>query len=79
MPTVIIHIQNEDAVLGEMDNLPTPNDTLLFVKNPRKRDGKDLTYVDPTVSTVIWPLTRINFIEIVPIGTEEEMISFVRE
>jgi hypothetical protein len=79
MPTIIIHIQNEDPVLGEIDNFPSASDTMLFVKNPRKRDGKDLTYIDPSVTTVIWPMTRVNFIEVVPLAAEEDMISFVRE
>lgn len=79
MPSVIIHIQNEDPVLGEVDELPSPEDSLIIVKNPRKRDGKDLIYLDPNVTTVIWPVTRINFIEVVPSEAEEEIITFVRE
>ena len=46
MPSVLIHIQNEDAVLGEIDALPGANDTAIVVKNPRKKDGKDLTFLD---------------------------------
>lgn len=79
MPSVIIHIQNEDPVLGEIDELPSPEDSLIIVKNPRKRDGKDLIYLDPNVNTVIWPVARINFIEVVPSEAEEEIITFVRE
>jgi hypothetical protein len=79
MPTVVIHIQNEDAVLGEVDSLPTGSELTITIKSPRKRDGKDLPYVDPSVSTVIWPMARINFIEVMPIGSEEEIISHVRE
>jgi len=79
MPTVLIHIQNEDPVLGEMDNLPSPQDLLVTVKNPRRRDGKDINYLEANVSTVMWPVARVNFIEIMPSGDEEEIISFVRE
>jgi hypothetical protein len=79
MPMVLVHIQNEDPVLGEMDTAPMATDTLIVLKNPRRRDGKDLHYLDANVSTVVWPLTRINFIEIMPSGEEEEIISFVRE
>jgi len=31
------------------------------------------------VSVVIFPMHRINFIELMPTGEEEEIISFVRE
>lgn len=79
MPTILIHISNEDPVLGEVDNLPSPTDILITVKNPRRRDGKDLPYLDANVSTVIWPFSRINFVELMPSGEEEEIISFIRE
>jgi len=79
MPTLILHIVNEDPVVGEVDNLPTPSDNLVILKNPRKRDGKDLHYLEPNVTTVIWPVSRITFIEILPTSEEEEIITFVRE
>jgi hypothetical protein len=79
MPTVILHIINDEPVLGEMDEMPTPQDTIMIVKNPRRRDGKDLPHVDTSVNTVIWPMHRLNFIEILPSGTDEEIITFVRE
>lgn len=79
MPTILIHIQNEDPVLGEVDELPAPGDTLLMVKNPRRKDGKDLHYLDANVVSVLWPVARINYIEIMPTGEEEEIIGFVRE
>ncbi|MDT8897262.1 MAG: hypothetical protein ACPLUL_10455 [Thermanaerothrix sp.] len=79
MPSVIIHLNNEDPVLGEIDALPSPTDYLIIVKNPRKRDGKDLHYIEANVTTVIWPVSRINFIEVLPAAEEEEVISFVRE
>lgn len=79
MPSVLVHIQNEDPVLGEIDALPNPTDTLLVIKNPRRKDGKDLHYLEANVSTVLWPVWRINFIELIPTGEEEEIISFVRD
>lgn len=77
--TVLIHIANEDAVVGEIDELPSPTDVSLRVQNPRKRDGKDLQFLQNDVTTVIWPLTRISFIEVLPSGTEEKVVGFVRE
>lgn len=79
MPTVLVHIMNDDPVLGEMDALPTAQDTVVAVKNPRRKDGKDLPYLEANVTTVIWPLLRINFIEVMPTGEEEEIITFIRE
>lgn len=77
--TVILHITNEDPIVGEIDDMPSPTDNILIVKNPRKRDGKDLHYVDADVTTVIWPWDRVNFLEILPSEEEERIIGFVRE
>ncbi len=78
MPTIIIHIANSDPVLGEVDELPKESDTLITVRSPRQRDGKDLPYLEASVTSVIWPTNRISFIEVLP-GSDEEIISFVRE
>lgn len=77
--TIIVHIANEDPVVVEVDELPGSADTLLTGKNPRKRDGKDVHYLLEGVNTVIWPISRVIFIEIMPSADEERLIGFVRE
>jgi hypothetical protein len=77
--TVLLHINNEDPILCEVDQMPTPGDLIVIGKNPRRRDGKDLPNLVANVTTVIWPMTRMNFIEIMPTDEEEKVISFVRE
>ena len=79
MPRVLVHVKNEDPVLGEVDEYPGASDTLIIVKNPRRRDGKDVSYLDIAVTTVIYPYERINFVEVLPGAEEEEIVSFVRE
>lgn len=79
MPSVIVHISNEDPVLGEIEDLPGITDSIIIIKNPRRRDGKDLPQIDPNVTTVIWPMTRLNYIEVLPSAEEEEIITHVRE
>ena len=77
---VILHILNSEPILGEIDELPAPTDNILMVHNPRHIDGKDITYIQEDVSTVIWPIEKINFIEIMAGEEEEEdIIGFVRE
>lgn len=78
MPNVIIHLQNEDPIVGEVDELPKPVDYLITIKNPRKKDGKDLPYLEPNINIIIVPVFRVNFIEVGG-EHEEEIISFVRE
>ena len=79
MLTVIVHINNEDPIMGEIDELSNPEDQLVILKNPRRKDGKDVHFLEPSVSTIILPIHRINFVEVMPTGVEEEIISFVRE
>jgi hypothetical protein len=77
--TVIIHIMNEDPIVGELDELPAASDTTITVHHPRRRDGKDLHYLSQDVVTVIWPVNVVAFIEVLPSETEEKIIGFVRE
>ena len=79
MPSILIHISNEEPVLGEVEALPGPLDQLIRVKNPRSRDGKDLRYLQANVTEMILPVLRVTFIEVVPGEQEEEIIGFVRE
>ncbi len=76
---IILHIKNTESVLGEIDEAPKLSDMLLKVSNPRTRDGKDLIFLQHNVVTVYWPISTINFIEILPSEKEEEIISFIRE
>ncbi len=77
--TIVIHLANEDPIIGEVDELPAPTDFLITIHNPRRRDGKDLHYLQSDVLTVIWPVSQIAFIEVLPTQAGEEIISFVRE
>lgn len=77
--TLILHVLNADPVVGEVDELPTPTDTMVIVHNPRRLDGKDLHYLAENVVTVYWPIERLNFIEVLAGKEEEQIIGFVRE
>ena len=77
--TVVIHISNDDPVVGEVDELPSRSDTIIIVNSPRRRDGKDVQYLANDVLKVIWPLSQISFIEVMPNEGEERIIGFVRE
>lgn len=64
--TVIIHVAGEESVVGELVDLPGPADTSVLVNRCRRRDGKPVHYLAPGVTTVIWPMDRLTFIEVVP-------------
>jgi hypothetical protein len=77
--SIILHITGEPSVVGEIEELPKNNDTVITVSNPRLRDGKDVHYIEPNVTKVIWPLSRVALIEILESEDEESLIGFVRE
>ncbi|HJR79501.1 MAG TPA: hypothetical protein VJ821_05465 [Anaerolineales bacterium] len=77
--SVILHIAGESSILGEIDELPKPTDTIITVSNPRMRDGKDIHYLEHNVVKVIWPIHKLTLIEILDSEEEESLIGFVRE
>lgn len=77
--TLLIHLHNDDPIVGEVDDLPGRTDQLLTINNPRRKDGKDLHYLEGNVVSIILPVVRITFIELLPSEAEEEIISFVKD
>ncbi len=77
--TVVLHLAGDLPVMGEIEELPKPTDTILTVTNPRQRDGKDLHYLEHNVLKVIWPIEKLTLIEIIESAEEEKIIGFVRE
>jgi len=75
----MIHLLNEDAIVAETERIPEPTDQVLVVTNVRRRDGRDVSYILPESSKVIFPWTRIHCVEILPSEEEEKIVSFIRE
>lgn len=76
---IMLHISGEEPITGEVDELPKATDTVITVINPRRRDGKDIHYLDSRAVKVIWPLEKISFIEVLSGEEAEQIVSFVRE
>ncbi len=77
--TVIVHIQNEDPIVAEMEKLPGLSDTMIAFINPRKRDGKPIYYITEGSVAYLFPINRIGFLEVMASEEEEqEIISFFR-
>lgn len=77
--SVVLHLVGEASVLGEIEELPKPTDTIITLTNPRLRDGKDIHYLEQNVVKVIWPLSKVTLIEVLQSEEEENLIGFVRE
>ena len=79
MITIIVHVNSEEPVEGEVEELPDGNSTNILLNNPRLRDGKDLHYLAEEVTSMMIPWHRVNFVQIMPSGETEEVVSFVRQ
>ena len=77
--TIMLHILNEDAVVGEIDELPSNSVPFLKLSNPRLRDGREVTYFLPETTTALYPWNRIHSVEIMPTEGDEQIVSFIRE
>jgi hypothetical protein len=80
MRSVIAHISQEDPFLAEMIELPKATDNCAEFFNPRLRDGKPLRYASVGMSSLIFPMHRVMFIEVM--ASEEEraqVVEFFRE
>lgn len=60
----IIHIIGEDAIFGELDELPDPTHNYVLLRNLRKKDGKPLNYLTDGATAVLYSWSRITFIEL---------------
>lgn len=77
--TLLLHIVGEPTVMAETEQLPAPNDNTITVTGLRQRDGKDLSNIDSGTTHIIYPWTRINFIEVLGAEEEEEIVGFARD
>jgi hypothetical protein len=74
-----VHITGDDPVVLDVDELPGPTDQWIVGTNPRRRDQKEVAYILREVNQVMFPINRVNFIQVLPSDREEEIPTFVRE
>ncbi len=77
--TILLHILNEDVVVGEVEEMPDPNSQFILLSSPRLRDGREVSYLLAETNRVIYPWSRIMSVEILPTEGEEEIVTFIRE
>lgn len=76
---ILIHVAGEEAIAGEVEELPKSTDTIVTFTNPRRREGKEIHYIDSRAVKIIWPMDKISFIEVLGGDGADEIVSFVRE
>ncbi len=77
--SVILHMLDEEQIIGEVDALPNTADRFMILSHPRRRDGIRLDTLQEGVTAVLIPWHRIQMVEFLPEADIENVIGFVRE
>ncbi|MEI7745485.1 MAG: hypothetical protein WCK58_17245, partial [Chloroflexota bacterium] len=68
---VVIHMANEQPLLADLFDLPSPADAGLVCTNVRQIDGKKPIFIDSRESTFFFPYHIIRFLEMPPASMEQ--------
>jgi hypothetical protein len=60
----VVHLLNDQPVLVDVIDDPTPRDQSLICTNVRTLDGKRPVFIDQSDSTFVFPYAGIRFVEI---------------
>ena len=72
MYTLLLHVADSpEPIKCEVDELPDANTNLIHAKNPRLRSEKEVHGLEDGVTLILYPLWRINYIQVLPTGEEE--------
>jgi hypothetical protein len=61
---VVVHIANEQPVMVDLIEAPSPSDVAVICTNMRTMNGKKPVFVDKSDSVFIVPLVHIRFVEV---------------
>lgn len=76
---VIIHILNDDPIVGEIEKIPDTAEQWLTIRNPERRDGKPVPYLEPNTMAVVFPIHRITFLEVISGESAEDVVTHFKE
>jgi hypothetical protein len=71
MITLLVHINNQDSIKIDVDDIPQTTDNVLIGKNPRDKTDKELEWLEDGVTSIVFPWWRVTFIEVLPSPSDE--------
>jgi hypothetical protein len=75
----ILHLLNDQPLVVDLLEEPTPRDVAVVCTNPRTVDGKKPVFIDFSNSTFVYPMTSIRFVEVLRTGEDGERTPAVSE
>jgi hypothetical protein len=77
---VVVHVMNEQPFVADIEELPGPTATNVYLRNPRMRDHKPVPWASGNIHGAIFPLTRISFLEVaITQADEHEVVGFYKD
>ena len=64
MIRAILHLTNDQPLVVDLLEEPTPSDIAVVCTNPRSVDGKKPVFIDYSHSTFVFPMSAIRFVEV---------------
>lgn len=77
MIRAILHLTNDQPLVVDLLEEPTPQDIAIVCTNPRTVDGKKPVFIDFATSTFVFPMSAIRFVEVLRLGDDGEQLSSV--
>ena len=62
----VIHLTNEQPLLADLLETPSPGDATLICTNLRTMNGQRPVFIDDVDSVFVFPLVHVRFVEIPP-------------
>ena len=75
MLRAVLHLMNDQPLVVELLEEPSPSDVTIVCTNPRTVDGKKPVFIDFPSSTFVFPMSAIRFIEVLRLGEDGEQPS----
>lgn len=66
MITLLLHISNSEPVKIDVEEMPNSTDVMIVGRNPRDRKDREVEWLDEGVTTVLFPWSRITYIQVMP-------------
>lgn len=76
---VVVHLNNEEPFVADMEDMPPPGATFIVLMNPRTREGKRVQWQTDGGFRYMFPFTRISFIEVMMSEQERDVQPWYRD
>ena len=71
----VLHLTNDQPLMVDLLEEPTPRDIAIVCTNLRTVDGKKPVFIDDARSTFVFPMSAIRFVEVLRMSDDGERLA----